>query len=150
MMFVLFQRIYWISTMCFECGPRGYKSDGGPFPISEGLSQGCAIPEACTYPRKLKMPHVGWDERWPWLEPGKQSCFWTMSHVCPLLLALVGQSHMEFPEFTHLATCHSLSAWELPVPAVTLQMCLAKIPSLGKEAHCILEQEWIYFPRRGL
>ena len=43
-----------------------------------------------------------------------------MSHVRPLLLAVVGQSHMEFPKFTHLATCHSLSARELPVSAVTL------------------------------
>ena len=150
MMFVLFQNMSIEYLPCAECGPRGYKSERGPFPISEELEvKGVPfLRPACTPGKLYNVAYrVGW---WPWLGPGRWSCFWTMIHARPLLPAAVGQSHTEFPKFTHLATCHSPSAWELPVPAVTLQICLAEIPSLGKEAHCILEQEWIYFPKRGL
>ena len=37
MMFVLFQNMSIECLPCAECGPRGYKSERGPFPISEEL-----------------------------------------------------------------------------------------------------------------
>lgn len=67
MMFVLFQNVSIEYLPCAECGPRGYKSDGGPFPISEELEvKGVPFLRPARTPESLKMPHVGWDDDHGW------------------------------------------------------------------------------------